>query len=87
MSDAIYYEQNFPIGSGVIEAICNTLVTQWLNSSEVLWNCHGGQAILTIPVLNHSQLFDHALGVIGAKYQHIVSAANGYYTGPLFKVV
>ena len=37
-----------PIGTGVTEAACKTLVTQRLKRSGMRWGQEGGQAILTL---------------------------------------
>jgi hypothetical protein len=43
--------QNLPIGSGVVEAACKTLVSQRLKRSGMRWRHTGGQAILTFRAL------------------------------------
>jgi hypothetical protein len=40
--------QGIPIGSGVVEAACKTLVAQRLKCSGMRWGTDGGQAILTV---------------------------------------
>ena len=40
-------DQGLPIGSGVVEATCKTLVTERLKRSGMRWSERGGQAILT----------------------------------------
>ena len=76
--------QNLPIGSGVVEAICKTLVTQRLKCSGMRWDYEGGQAILTFRALSHSDLFDQAWSIINKKYHFYVNAANDNETLPLF---
>ena len=39
-------DQGLPIGSGVVEATCKTLVTERLKRSGMRWSERGGQAIL-----------------------------------------
>jgi hypothetical protein len=43
--------QNLPIGSGVVEATCKTLVSQRMKRSGQRWTIDGGQAILTFRAL------------------------------------
>ena len=45
--------RHLPIGSGVVEAACKTLVTQRLKRSGMRWRRAGGQAILTLRALIH----------------------------------
>jgi len=53
-------ERNLPIGSGVIEAACKTLVTQRMKRSGMRWRPAGGQAILTLRGWVQSNRFEHA---------------------------
>ncbi len=53
-------EANLPIGSGIVEATCKTLVSQRLKRSGMSWKEEGGQAILTFRALLQSDLFDTA---------------------------
>ena len=65
--------QNLPIGSGVIEATCKTLVTQRMKRSGQRWTNEGGQAILTFRALAQSDRFDAAWKLISAEYKNDVS--------------
>ena len=49
-----------PIGSGVVEAACKTLVTQRLKRAGMRWRSDGGQAVLTLRALCQSDRFDLA---------------------------
>ena len=49
-----------PIGSGVQEAACKTLVVERLKQSGMSWRHRGGQAILTLRSLLQSKRFAHA---------------------------
>lgn len=49
-----------PIGSGVVEAACKSVVTQRLKCSGMRWGISGGQAILTFRALAQSHRFDNA---------------------------
>ena len=48
MRYADYSGVGLPIGSGVVEAACKTLVTQRMKNSGMSWGTDGGQAILTM---------------------------------------
>ena len=64
--------QNLPIGSGVVEAACKTLVTQRLKRSGMRWRQAGGQAILTFRALCQSDRFDRAWSLLAATYRRPV---------------
>lgn len=51
-------QQNLPIGSGIVEATCKTLVTQRMKCSGMAWRWKGGQAILNLRAYANSNLFD-----------------------------
>jgi hypothetical protein len=51
----------YPIGSGVIEAACKTLVTQRMKCAGMHWNINGGQGVLTARGLIQSEQFDKRL--------------------------
>ena len=65
--------QNLPIGSGVVEATCKTLVTQRKKRSGQRWTNDGGQAILTFRALAQSDRFDAAWQMVSAEYRPDVS--------------
>ncbi|MDE0527886.1 MAG: hypothetical protein OXH85_04240 [Truepera sp.] len=52
--------RHLPIGSGIVEAACKTLVTQRLKRSGMRWRHAGGQAVLTLRALMQSSRFDQA---------------------------
>jgi len=60
--------QHLPIGSGVVEAACQTLATQRLRRSGMRWRQEGGQAILTLRSLAQSDRFDRAWTMIAQTY-------------------
>jgi hypothetical protein len=64
--------QNLPIGSGVVEAACKTLVSQRLKRSGMRWRAAGGQAILTLRALCQSDRFDRAWSLLAATYKRPV---------------
>ena len=49
-----------PVGTGVMEGTCKTLVTQRLKQAGMRWEPEGGQAILTLNALDQSGQFDTA---------------------------
>jgi hypothetical protein len=61
--------QHLPIGSGVVEAACKTLVTQRLKGSGMAWTMAGGQAILTLRSLLQSQRWDKAWPLLAADFR------------------
>jgi hypothetical protein len=69
MRYAGYHNQNLPVGSGVVEAACKTLVTQRMKRSGMRWRPEGGQAILTLRSLAQSDRFDQAWALLAATYQ------------------
>jgi hypothetical protein len=58
----------FPIGSGVVEAACKTLVTQRLKLSGMRWSTAGAQAVLTPRGWDQSERFDEAWALIAATF-------------------
>lgn len=67
-------KQGIPIGSGVVEAACKTLVTQRLKCSGMRWGLEGGQAILTVRGWTQSDRFDAAWAMLAATYKMHVTA-------------
>ena len=66
-------ERGYPIGSGVVEAACKTLVTQRLKRSGMRWAHEGGQAILTLRALAQSGRFDTAWEHLSRTYRRTVT--------------
>jgi hypothetical protein len=60
MGYAVYRQAKFPIGSGVVKAACNTLVSSRLKRSGMRWTIAGGQAILTLRSLIQSERWSRA---------------------------
>jgi len=60
--------RGLPIGSGVVEAACKTLVTQRLKLSGQRWGSGGAQAILTLRGWDQSDRFDEAWALLAATY-------------------
>lgn len=75
MQYAALKARGLPIGSGVVEAACKTLVTQRLKLSGMRWG-QGAQAILTPRGWDQSARFDDAWALLAAHYQlevHVVA--------------
>jgi hypothetical protein len=64
-----FVEKGLPIGSGVVEAACKTLVAQRMKQSGMRWGDDGGQAILTMRGWSQSGRFDQAWALLAATYQ------------------
>lgn len=64
MKYAALVKRKLPIGTGMTEAACKTLVTQRLRCSGMSWRTPGGQAILTLRALTQSKRFDRAWKLI-----------------------
>jgi len=64
---------NLPIGSGVVEAACKTLVSQRLKRSGMRWRTEGGQAILTLRSLCQSMRLERAWSLLGETYKRSVT--------------
>jgi len=47
-------KENLPIGSGVTESACKTLVKQRLCNSGMRWKQVGAQAVLSLRALSHT---------------------------------
>ena len=76
MSYADAKAKGLPIGSGVVEAACKTLVTERLKRSGMRWGARGGQAILTLRSLVQSQRFDHAWPLLAKTYRTNVACPD-----------
>ncbi len=68
-------ERNLPIGSGVVEAACKTLVTQRMRRSGMSWRQQGGQAILTVRSLLQSDRWNRGWN-LAAKFTKSVKVAS-----------
>ncbi|MCU7968839.1 MAG: hypothetical protein KZQ74_16905, partial [gamma proteobacterium symbiont of Bathyaustriella thionipta] len=66
-------EANFPIGSGVTEATCKTLVTQRMKCAGMRWDINGGQGVLTARSLIQSKRFDQGWEILSGNYIKEVS--------------
>lgn len=68
--------KNYPIGSGIVEASCKTLVGQRLKRAGMSWQHNGGQGILTFRSLIKSSRFDKAWPFIEKHYKQTVTEHN-----------
>jgi hypothetical protein len=68
MQYAALKQRGLPIGSGVVEAACKTLVTQRLKNSGMRWSTVGAQAILTPRGWDQSDRFDEAWALVAATF-------------------
>ena len=82
MNYATLLEANLPIGSGVVEATCKTLVTQRLKRSGMRWSEDGGQAILTLRSLIQSDRFERAWNVLVSTYRRDIRIPEGVLEFP-----
>ena len=71
-----------PIGSGVVEAACKTLVAQRLKRSGMRWREAGGQAILTLRSLLQSERFEAGWQLIAQCYRAEVSLPDNVILFP-----
>ena len=65
--------RDLPIGSGVVEAACKTLVTERMKRSGMRWRHPGGQAILTLRALAQSDRFERGWKLLSNTYKRAVS--------------
>lgn len=64
MQYASYRRRHLPIGSGVVEAACKTLVAQRMKRSGMSWLQTGGQAILTLRSLRQSERWERGWAML-----------------------
>jgi hypothetical protein len=83
MHYAAYQHQHLPLGSGVVEAACKTLVTQRLKGSGMAWTMAGGQAILTLRSLLQSGRWGQAWPLLAADFRHPVGIPDDNTEVPL----
>jgi len=76
MRYAGWARRKLPIGSGVTEAACKTMVTQRLKRSGMRWRHEGGQAILTLRGWAQSDRFDRGWAILAETYKQEVALPN-----------
>ena len=80
MAYAHYQRKGLPMGSGVVEAACKTLVTQRLKRSGMRWERAGGQAILTLRSVIQSERWERGWALVRGAFRKLVSV--GPTAGP-----
>lgn len=68
--------RGLPVGTGVTEAACKTLVTQRMKQSGMRWGQAGGQAILNLRGWAQSDRFDRAWALLAATFSANVVLLN-----------
>lgn len=76
MRYAQYQREKLPIGSGVVEAACRTLVTQRLKRSGMRWELAGGQAILTLRSVIQSERWERGWALVRGACRKLVSVVT-----------
>lgn len=77
MRYAKFQRLNIPIGSGVVEAACKTLVTQRLKRSGMRWENEGGQGVLTLRSLVQSKRWDAGWDLLSGSYKAPILTVKG----------
>ena len=77
---------NYPIGSGVVEAACKSIVGQRLKRSGMSWCLQGEQAILTFRAWVKSHQFDRAWEFVQRHYVKDVVSVTNVIPFPVHKV-
>ncbi len=72
MNYAELLRNNLPIGSGIVEATCKTLVTQRMKRSGMSWRPKGGQSILTLRALLQSERWSAGWSLLSRQYHREV---------------
>lgn len=65
-------DQKLPVGSGVVEAACKTLVTERLRRSGMSWREEGGQAILALRSLIQSKRWERGWALLASQYRSVI---------------
>jgi hypothetical protein len=73
MRYAALAKENLPVGSGVVEAACKTLVTERMKRSGMSWEEEGGQAVLTLRSLLQSNRWERGWRMLAEEYRQEVT--------------
>jgi len=71
-----YTDEGLPIGSGVVEAACKSVVAQRLKLSGMRWSSDGAQAVLTPRAWDQSDRFDAAWALVAATFHTEVTTLH-----------
>jgi hypothetical protein len=71
-----YTKRALPIGSGVVEAACKTLVSERLKQSGMRWTIRGGQAIVTLRSQMQSDRWENAWALLARSYTATIRPAG-----------
>ena len=82
MRYAVMKAQGLPIGTGLTEAACKTLVTQRLKQSGMRWSQDGGQSILNLRSWAQSERFDQAWAMLAATFKAEITLLANVVTLP-----
>jgi hypothetical protein len=78
MRYAAYQQANLPIGSGVVEAACKTLVSSRLKRSGMRWGIAGGQAVLTLRSVMQSDRWERAWFLLRNDFRKPVTVVEAH---------
>jgi hypothetical protein len=78
MRYAAYRQANLPIGSGVVEAACKTLVSSRLKRSGMRWGIAGGQAVLTLRSVIQSERWERAWFLLRNDFRKPVTVVEAH---------
>lgn len=74
MQYADYIEKGWPIGSGVIETACKSVVKQRMCRSGQRWSIKGGQAILNLRTVVKSKRWEGFWNEFTERYYNKLTA-------------
>lgn len=78
MAYADFVAKGLPIGTGVTEAACKTLVTQRMKRSGMRWAMIGGQGVLTLRSLLQSARWERGWALLSRSYQPKILAVKRF---------
>ena len=76
MDYADYQERGLPMGRGVVEAACKTLVSSRLKRSGMRWGMAGGQAVLTLRSVIQSDRWERAWFLLRNDFRKLVTVVE-----------
>ena len=78
MAYADFVAKGLPIGTGVTEAACKTLVTQRMKRSGMRWAMTGGQGVLTLRSLLQSARWERGWTLLAQSYRPKILAVKRF---------